>query len=157
MRMMALVVLGLAACGPSEADDTAVDAAGDALVTGREFNVNCAPERYEVRYANGDADTTVTWVAYIDQPFPWHSVQVRLCNPAGAMPPATMCPAGATCTGEPPLDTYPFCRSSSSFAQLTDGGDRGRINCGVSSEHTPAGGMTTRTGVYYQLAQIHVD
>lgn len=151
------LVLALAAssCGPSEAgDDDEVDAGGDALVTGREFNVDCTPETREIRYADGRVDVATYWFAYVDQPFDWHAVEWRVCNPAmDTQNPA--CPAGATCTGT--VDLYPFCRSGVGIEQLTGGADRGRVQCGYTFTQTTAAGVTTTTGNYFRLAQIHID
>lgn len=157
MRMMALVaILGLAACGPSEdGDDTAVDAAADALATGREFNVECTAERYEVHSPNGDLRVEVTWVAVIEQPFDWHAVRYRLCNP-NVQPSRRDCPAGATCSGTPPISAW-FCRTGNTIAQELGGDDPGRIICGTTTSITPFGGTTVNAGSYYRLAQIHID
>lgn len=150
--VLSLILALASSCGPNEADDD-VDAGGDALVTGREFNVDCTPERYEVRQPNGDVTAYVTWSAYVDQPFDWHGVQYRLCDPRGEA--ANLCPTGATCTGTRP--TAPFCTAGAGARQDTGGADRGRISCGTVTEFTPSGGATTANGTYYRLAQIHVD
>lgn len=150
------LVLVAGACGPSEdADDTAVDASGDALVTGRDFNVDCVAERYEVRSPNGDLRVDVTWVAVIEQPFDWHAVSYRLCNP-NLQPNPRDCPAGATCTGTPPIAPA-FCYTDTTFFQDVRGDDPGRIVCGRTTSNTPFGGTTTTSGLYYRLAQIHID
>ena len=157
MRMMALVaILGLAACGPSEdVEDTAVDAAGDALATGRDFNLDCVAERYEVHSPNGDLRVEITWVAVIEQPFDWHAVSYRLCNP-NQPPNPRDCPAGATCTGTPPIAPA-FCYTGDSISQDVRGDDPGRIICGRTTSVTPFGGATNTSGTYYRLAQIHID
>jgi hypothetical protein len=145
------LVLTLAACpsSPSSDDD-------DAAPNERELLLDCEPQRFEARAADGRVNTQVWWFARVPQPFMWSAVFWRQCSPmVQGVADGSECPVGSTCSGVAPI-FYPFCRSGIGVEQPEGGTGDGRIPCGHTVETTNLSGMTSVSGHHYQLVQVRL-